>query len=239
VPDSRILLGVIGRAHGVRGLVHVHSYTADPVDLTAYGPLSDAKGRSFVLRWRGEGIAEIAALVGGREAKVADRTEAEALTNTRLYIGRERLPEPADEEFYQADLIGLTAVDGAGSALGTVVAVHDYGAGASLEIAREGVAPLLVPFTRVVVPEVDVARGQVTVTPPVEVEVASGPSRDPDRRARDGAANTRQAHGAEVPPCQGDSFAAAGSTTRTREASGMTCAAQRSGDPVREEGAPA
>ena len=67
-------MGVIGRPHGVRGLVRVTSY-AD--DLTAYGPLSDAKGRRFVLRWRGEGVAEIAEMVAGGEVKVADRTAAE------------------------------------------------------------------------------------------------------------------------------------------------------------------
>jgi len=146
--------------------------------------LSDAKGRSYVLRWRGEGVAEITAVIDGREAKVADRTAAEALTNTRLYIDRTRLPAPAEEEFYQADLIGLAAVDGAGSALGTVVAVHDYGAGASLEIVREGVPPLLVPFTRAAVPAVDIASGQVTVAPPVAVEGETDARQDPDHRSR-------------------------------------------------------
>ena len=48
---SPILLGVIGRPHGVRGLVQVTSHTADPADLTAYGPLSDAAGRCYILRW--------------------------------------------------------------------------------------------------------------------------------------------------------------------------------------------
>ena len=108
VPESRILMGVIGRPHGVRGLVRVTSY-AD--DLTAYGPLSDAQGRRFVLRWRGEGVAEIAEMVGGAEVKVADRTAAERLTNTRLYVDRAQLPEPEEDEFYLADLIGLAAVD--------------------------------------------------------------------------------------------------------------------------------
>ena len=82
---GRILMGVIGRPHGVRGLVHVTSYAED---LTAYGPLTDAKGRQFVLRWRGEGVAEIAELADGAEVKVADRTAAEKLTNTRLFVDR-------------------------------------------------------------------------------------------------------------------------------------------------------
>ncbi len=167
MPESRILMGVIGRPQGVRGLVRVTSY-AD--DLTAYGPLSDAKGRRFVLRWRGNGVAEIAELVGDAEVKVADRASAEKLTNTRLYVERARLPEPEADEFYLADLIGLSACDAAGAPIGTVAAVHDYGAGTSLEIARENAPPLLVPFTRACVPDVDIAAGRLTVEPPEETE---------------------------------------------------------------------
>ena len=130
-------MGVIGRPHGVRGLVRVTSY-AD--DLTAYGPLSDAQGRRYVLHSRGEGVAEIAEVVGGAEVKVADRAAAEKLTNTRLYVDRAQLPEPEDGEFYLADLIGLAAVDVGGMVLGTVGAVHDYGAGASLGNRMRGKA---------------------------------------------------------------------------------------------------
>ena len=166
MPESRILMGVIGRPHGVRGLVRVTSY-AD--DLTAHGPLFDAKSRRFVLRWRGEGVAEIAEVVGGVEVKVADRLAAEKLTNTRLFVDRTQLPEPEADEYYLADLIGLTAYAACGARLGVVAAVHDYGAGASLEIVREDDAPLLVPFTRTSVPEVDVAGGRLTVEPPEEV----------------------------------------------------------------------
>lgn len=167
MPESRILMGVIGRPHGVRGWVRVTSYAED---LTAYGPLSDAKGRRFVLRSRGAGVAEVAELIDGAEVKFADRTAVEKLTNTRLYVERARLPEPEEDEFYLADLVGLTACDVAGNSFGTVTAVHDYGAGVSLEIGREGATPLLVPFTRAAVPEVDVARGRVIVAPPEELD---------------------------------------------------------------------
>src|ERR1700722_14240946 len=79
LPERRILLGVIGRAHGVRGLVRVTSYTGDPTALTGYGPLSDASGRQFTLRWMGEGVAELFEVVDGRRVKIADRTAAERL----------------------------------------------------------------------------------------------------------------------------------------------------------------
>jgi 16S rRNA processing protein RimM len=165
MPEARILLGVIGRPHGVRGLVHVMSYTADPADLAAYGPLTDDAGRVWSLAWRGVGVA---ALQDAEGRGLADRNAAEKLVNTRLYIERNRLPAPDPDEFYLSDLVGLAATAPEGAALGRVAAVHDYGAGASLEITGEG-APLLVPFTRACVPEVDLAAGRVVVVPPVEV----------------------------------------------------------------------
>jgi 16S rRNA processing protein RimM len=165
VTERTILLGVIGRPHGVRGLVHVTSYTTDPADLTAYGPLNDERGRHFLLRWQGEGVARVAEVVEGKPVWVTDRDGAARLTNTRLHIERARLPPTQQDEFYLADLVGLTAVGPDGTELGQVAAVHDYGAGASLEIG-----PLLVPFTREAVPEVDVARGRVVVRPPDETE---------------------------------------------------------------------
>ena len=170
MPESRIQLGVIGRAHGVRGLVKVTSHTADPADLTAYGPLSDAQGHCYALTWKGDGVAEIARVVDGVKVKVADRDQAEKLTNTRLYIDRSALPPPEDDEYYLTDLIGLAAVDGGGKPLGTIAVVHDYGAGASFEIAGAG-PPLIIPFTAACVPTVDLVAGRVVVVPPDEIIV--------------------------------------------------------------------
>lgn len=169
MPQTRILMGVIGRPHGVRGLVHVHSHTADPAALAEYAPLVDERGRRFTLAWTSAGVARVAEIVDGREVALRDRAAAQALVNTRLYVDRDRLPAPDDEdEFYLADLQGLRAVTPAGEELGRVEVVHDYGAGASLEIGR-----LIVPFTRACVPVVDVAGGFVTVVPPDEVVVTS------------------------------------------------------------------
>jgi 16S rRNA processing protein RimM len=167
VPDALVLMGVIGRPHGVRGLAHVRSYTADPADLPGYGPFSDGRGRRFSLRWVSEGVAAITELVEGGKQPVADRNAAERLVNTRLFVARQQLPATGEDEFYLADLVGLEAVDADGAALGRVAAVHDYGAGTSLEIG-----PLLVPFTRACVPVVDIAAGRLVVLPPAEVVVA-------------------------------------------------------------------
>jgi 16S rRNA processing protein RimM len=160
-------MGVIGRPHGVRGLLHVHSYTADPADLPAYGPFTDDRGRSFKLRWHSDGVAAVREIVAGKPVPVADRAVAEALVNTRLYVDRDRLPPPDEEEFYLADLVGLRVEDETGRELGRVDVVHDYGAGTSLEIGA-----LLIPFTRACVPLIDIAGGRVVVAPPAEVLVA-------------------------------------------------------------------
>lgn len=172
--DAPILLGVIGRAHGVRGLVHLTSYADPPEAIAGYGALSDGRGRQFVLRWKGDDLAEVAELVDGAEHRVADRTAAERLTNTRLFIERDRLPEAGQDEFYLADLVGLKAVSADGTPLGTVVAVHDYGAGASLELSDAQI----VPFTRAAVPVVDVAGGRVVVDPPSVVDAGPLPLRE-------------------------------------------------------------
>jgi 16S rRNA processing protein RimM len=164
-------LGVIGRAHGVRGLVKITSHTADPADLTAYGPLSDAEGRLLTLRWKADGVAEVTRFVDGVSVKVADRAAAEKLTNTKLFVDRSALPPADDDEYYLTDLIGLSVIDPAGRSLGVVSVVHDYGAGASLEVAGSGPA-LIVPFTAACVPTVDIAGGRLVVALPDEIIVA-------------------------------------------------------------------
>ncbi len=180
--EARILMGVIGRPHGVRGLVHLHSYATVPADLATYGTLSDDHGGSWTLRWRGEGVAE---LVDAAGVAVADRERAASLVNRKLYVDRERLPRPETEEFYHADLVGLEAMERSGEgerAIGRVLAVHDYGAGTSLEIG-DGAGSVLLPFTRACVPDVAIAAGRIVVVMPDEVEVPDGASLEPASRA--------------------------------------------------------
>ncbi len=165
---GNILMGVVGKPHGVRGLLRVHSFTAEPAELTRYAPLVDERGRVWTITWRGDAVAELRDSTG---RAVADRTEAGKLTNLRLFAPRDRLPPVEDaDEFYLADLIGLHAIDTNGAPIGQVAAVHDYGAGTSLEI-QHGAESFFVPFTRQAVPVVDVAGGQITIVPPDEIEV--------------------------------------------------------------------
>jgi len=161
---ARVCVGLITGAHGVRGLVKVKPFTDDPAAVAAYGPLTDQSGRRrFALELLSFGKGQWLARVDG----VSDRTAAEALRGTRLYVDRQALPEPDEDEFYHADLIGLRAELTDGATLGRVRAVHDFGAGDVVEIDRPGGGSVMVPFTRAVVPIVDIAGGRIVVDPPV------------------------------------------------------------------------
>ncbi len=160
-------MGVVGRPHGVRGLVRLHNYTADAADLAAYSPLRDEAGRSWHVQWRADGIASLQQ-DGGSTA--VDRDAAALLTNLRLYVERDRLKPVAKDEFYIADLVGMQAIDRFGTVLGQVHQVHDYGGGASLEIERDGAPVLLLPFNRACVPEIDLASRRLVLCPPFEIE---------------------------------------------------------------------
>ncbi len=164
-------MGVIGRPHGVRGLVRVNAYTEDSAALADYAPLIDRTGRKFELEWVSENIAQLSEITAAGPRRISDRNAAERLTNTELFAPRSALPEAEDGEFYLADLVGLAARNAAGADIGKVIAVHDYGGGVSLEIGGCG-TPLLVPFTRLAVPVVDVSGGHVVVDPPAETEAA-------------------------------------------------------------------
>jgi 16S rRNA processing protein RimM len=163
--DRHILLGTIGAAHGVKGEVRVKCFTADPLAIGAYGELFAKDGRRFEI----ETLRSLKNdMLVAKFRGVDDRDAAEALNRVSLYAERSALPAPGEDEFYHADLIGLAAVDEAGKALGTVVAVHNFGAGDILDIAPPRGPSLLVPFTKAAVPVVDIAAGRVTVTPPSE-----------------------------------------------------------------------
>ena len=161
--EKRVCVGVVGAAHGVRGAVRIKSFTANPEDIARYGPLEDESGeRHLTLRLIGAAKGVLIAQLSG----VDDRNRAEALRGLRLYLPRAALPPPDEEEYYHADLIGLDAVLTDGTPVGEVRAVHDFGAGDTLEIARPEGPPAMVPFTKTVVPEVDLTAGRLVLDPP-------------------------------------------------------------------------
>jgi 16S rRNA processing protein RimM len=161
---QRVCLGVVTAPHGVKGMVRVKSFTAEPEALARYGPIENEAGERVALHVTGMAKGVLLVAVDG----VGDRDGAERLKGTRLYLPRDALPPPEDEEYYHADLLGLAAALGDGTELGKVEAIHDYGAGATLEIARISGAPILVPFTRASVPVVDLEARRIVVAPPEE-----------------------------------------------------------------------
>ena len=161
---ERICVAQIGGAHGLRGDVKLKSFTADPMAVKDYGPLTTEDGAaSFEI----EALRAAKGHLVARFRGVGDRNAAERLAHLRLFVPRERLPPPAVDEFYHADLIGLRAVTADGTEVGTVAAIHDFGAGDILELRPQaGGTTIMVPFTAAFVPSVDIASGRIVVAPP-------------------------------------------------------------------------
>lgn len=170
-----LLVGEFGRAHGVRGEVRLKSFTADPLAIASYGPLSTGAGDALVLERVRTVPGGSPDLLVAQVKGVPTRHAAEALNRVRLYLDRERLPAPEDEdEFLVADLIGLAVAGPGGEVLGTIVAVPNFGGGDLLEIARSTPGPTaLLPFTKAFVPVVDLAARRVVVEAPDDLFAAA------------------------------------------------------------------
>jgi 16S rRNA processing protein RimM len=162
---ARVCVAQIGAAHGVRGEVRLKAFTEDPLSVTRYGALESEDGKQ---RFEIETVRPAKDMLVARLKGISDRDAAEALTNICLYVAREKLPKAADDEFYYADLVGLAAVTSSGEAVGTVKAVHNFGAGDLLEIEPASGATLMLPFTEATVPAVDIAARKIVVEPPAD-----------------------------------------------------------------------
>jgi 16S rRNA processing protein RimM len=149
--------------------VRLKSYTGDPLAIASYGPLTTTSGQRISLKKNARpapgGAPEM--LIVQVEG-VTTREAAEALNRTELYLERDKLPPPDEEdEFLLADLIGLAVQDEAGAVIGTVVDVPNYGGGDLLEIApARGGATALLPFTKAFVPVVEIAEKRIVAALP-------------------------------------------------------------------------
>lgn len=165
--SNRIFLGQIGAAHGIKGQVRIATHTQPPEAIGSYGPLdTDRPGLTVTLtKVRLQKNVVIAHIKG-----ISDRTAAEQLNGVSLFIDRDRLPAPEDEDdFYHADLIGLDARLDTGVTIGKVSAVPNFGAGDLIEVHDpQSGDTFLYPFTKAVVPVVNIADGYLTIVVPLD-----------------------------------------------------------------------
>jgi 16S rRNA processing protein RimM len=166
--SDRVCVGAIAGGFGVKGEVRLKSFCTTPEDIAAYGPLvSEDGGRSFTVKL----TRPVTGGLGARLSGIATKEEADALKGVTLWVDRARLPHLPDDEFYHTDLIGLEVFDTGGVAMGKVRAVLNFGAGDILEIHAPGrKTTLMLPFTRAVVPTVDLEAGRIVADPPEDVE---------------------------------------------------------------------
>ena len=158
-----VLVAKFGAPHGVRGEVRVKSYTQDPAAILDYSPLLSRDGRTFTI----QALRPAGEVLIARIAEFATRDDAEAVTNMQLFVPRERIPPADDEdEFLHADLIGLKVETVSGEPVGTVTAVYDFGAGDVIDVARKARKSVMIPFTKAVVPTVDLKGRRLVIDPP-------------------------------------------------------------------------
>ncbi|MFT3688029.1 ribosome maturation factor RimM [Paenirhodobacter sp.] len=166
--EDRVCVGAIAGAFGVKGEVRLKSFCSTPEDIAAYGPLWTEDGaRSFTVTL----TRPVTGGLGARLSGVATKEDGDALRGVTLWADRTRLPSLPDDEFYHADLIGMEVFDTGGAPLGKVRAIQNFGASDILEIFVPGRrTTLLLPFTRAVVPTVDLKARRIVADPPEETE---------------------------------------------------------------------
>jgi 16S rRNA processing protein RimM len=160
-PANPVLLAVIGGAQGLKGELRVKSHTQMPAGFAGYGMLYDKAGKSYeVLQTRPSKDVVITRFAG-----INDRTAAEALTGTELFVERAALGNQvlAEDDYLHADLIGLKVVDGEGHEQGKVTAVLNFGAGDILEVSKHRGHSVAIPFTKAAVPDIDFESKLITI----------------------------------------------------------------------------
>lgn len=159
-PENRLCVAAIAGAFGVRGEVKLKSFTEVPEDCVSYGPLTDENG---VVILTPKSMRKTGKFFAVRAPEIKTREEAEALKSTKLYVDRDQLPDPDEDEFYYSDLIGLRVVTDTGEDVGHVKRAHDFGSGDLLEIKPTKGPTWYHPFTKAAVPHIDLKTRTVTI----------------------------------------------------------------------------
>ncbi len=158
-----IPLAVITTPHGILGAFKIKPFTDNADLLHQAGPWQDKAGAPYPLRIVGEAKGQWICQL----PNVTDRSAAAALRGTELGLWREQLPDPAPDEYYVTDLVGMQVLTADGALFGDVLAVRHYGASELLEVrqAADGKTELF-PFTHAVFPEIRHNEKTITINPP-------------------------------------------------------------------------
>lgn len=180
---ERVCVGVVVRAHGVKGCMRIQSFMANPLDVRAYNPLRDREGRYRFVVQAASGVGK-EEMVLANVAGIVSRSQASTLRGTHLFIPRFVLPKLMEDTFYWADLIGLTVIfEEDDTPIGIVKAMYDFGAGAILEaVVHSDKSTFMVPFIQSAVPKVDILGGRVVV---IRAFAMFNPTRTPDSYVRE------------------------------------------------------
>lgn len=192
--EKRILMGEVVAPQGVKGRVKILSFTENPGAIGGYTDSLTSEDGSVIYKfsktghWKSGVFAEFDG--------VTDRDAAEAMRGTKLYATRDILPDIKDEDsFYISDLIGMECKNPRGKLLGHVVSAHDFGAGDMIEVRAVGQKKtVLLPFTKEVVPKVNVDQDFLVLVPPEVLweDAIKKPSKDKKKkRHRSPAAKRR------------------------------------------------
>jgi 16S rRNA processing protein RimM len=162
--DQRICVGALMGAFGVHGDLRLKSFCAEPASIAEFETLTSEDGET-------EYDLQIVGLIkNGFAAQVAgikNKEQADDMRGITLWVERAVLPSLPDDEFYHADLIGLKVLNTGGEDIGVVFAVHDHGAGDILELTGPEIKnTIMLPFTKLSVPTVDLSKGIVIIDPP-------------------------------------------------------------------------
>lgn len=155
--SKKICVGVIVAAHGINGMVKIKSFTKDPGGLARYKNIYNFDhSRLFSIGVKSVTQDIVLATIDGTN----DRTQAEKLSKTKLYVDRSELGPTNENEFYTADLIGMDVVDDSGKNIGKMLYVHNFGAGDIVEIQfKDSYDTQMLSFNTTNFPEIDLARG--------------------------------------------------------------------------------
>ena len=157
LPEGRIALAAVAGAHGVKGELRLKLFSDSIESLSRHENLLVGGASRRLLAIRDSGKTAVARFEG-----ISDRSAAEALRGSLVEVDRSRLPPLEQGEYYHADLIGLSAVDGEGNDVGTVVSVENYGAGDLLEIEDAAGKRSLIPFRDGIA---DLREGRIVLDP--------------------------------------------------------------------------